>query len=53
MNDNYPQWNGMSKAYEVGMNNHCAYGSFKNESDLGYSKEVSSVEDIDSSDTDS
>ena len=22
MNDNYPQWNGISKAYEVGMNDH-------------------------------
>lgn len=22
LNDNYPQWKGMSKAYEVGMNDH-------------------------------
>ena len=31
MNDVDPQWNGMSKAYEVRMNDHYAYGNFEDE----------------------
>ena len=31
MNNVDPQWNGMSKAYEVRMNDHYAYGNFEDE----------------------